>query len=552
MAALRYERDGWKASAEASYGLSTQVRSNLGLANQIVNNASTSTGEVGYIAVPGDLIGTTTYYGNFDTARLNPANFRLLSINGEFNRRSRDRVWDMKADVAHDLDGFVTRIAFGAKYASRAVYQDNYALTVPVSGLRTLRPDTPQGPVAGSLSAAPYMTQGSASNGAFLGSYNGTATFPTTWLSADYRTFTAGISDAQLAAAGTVTNDASGIVDVSERTLAGYARVDWATGPVTGNLGLRVVKTWQASTGAIPNFNGITVDAEGGNVLRLPLSTPNAVKKDYTDLLPSLNMKWEAADDLLVRFAASRTMTRPNFVEISPSATASFFTLTIVKNNPMLDPFRSNNLDLSIEYYFRPGAVVGASLFYKNLRSLVRRQISMQTYPVTFLRAAGNTVENRSFAVSELVNGSGVAVKGVELYYQQAFTGLPAPFDGLGTIVNYTFIDNSDPLQLTAASKHNLNLIGYYEKGSVGLRLSYSWRDGFLTTAPAFPVMGEKTKAYGTLDGSLSVKITPHVTATLEALNLTDADDISLFTTDLPSVYTDPGRRILAGLRFSF
>lgn len=546
-----WEQDAWKVTVDGSYGKSAQTRSNLGLANQIVNN--TSTGEVGYTAEPGDIIGNTTYFGAFADERLKPSNFRLLSINGEFNRRSRDRVWDLKADVRREFyDSFLTSVQVGVKYANRAIYQDNFAINVPIAGLRSLRPDTPVGPLAGSLSAAPYMVPVGPGRGAFLGSYSGDATFPSNWLRADYRLFMKGVTEDQLAAAGQITNDASGIIDVREKTLAGYARADWESGNFAGNLGVRVVQTKQASIGAVPNFNGITVDAEGGNVLRLPVSVATAVNKSYTDILPSLNVKWEATPDVLVRFAASRTLTRPNMIEISPSATASFFNLTITRNNPLLDPFRADNLDLSVEYYFGNGGLVGSSFFYKNLRSLVRREVSIQTYPVTFLRAAGNTVENRDFAVSELVNGDGVKVKGVELYYQQAFTGLPSPFDGLGTIVNYTFIDNSDPLQLTAASKHNFNVVGYYEKGPVGFRLSYSWRAGFLSVAPSFPVMGEKVKPFGSLDASLSLKITDQVSATLEGINLTDADDVTVYTTGLPAAYTDPGRRFVAGLRFSF
>ncbi|MDH7975324.1 TonB-dependent receptor [Sphingomonas sp. AR_OL41] len=551
---FEWKRDGWKISVDGSYGKSAQTRSNLGLANQVINNvAGSSTGEVSYTGLPGDIIGTTTYYNGFDTARLNPANFRLLSINGEFNRRSEDRIYDFHADIRREFSGsFVTAIMAGAQYSDRAIYQDNYALNVPLAGLKSLRPDTPAGKLAGSLSAAPYMVPVSSSNGAFLGSYKGAATFPDTWLAADYRIFLNGASNATLAAAGQVTNDASGIIDVREKVLAGYVRADFKTDNLVGNIGLRVVRTRQASVGAVPNFNGITVDAEGGNVLRLPVSTATAVSKSYTDWLPSFNVKYDATSNLAIRFAASRTMTRPNMVDISPSATASFFSLTIVKNNPLLDPFRSNNLDLSFEYYFGKGGLLGASFFYKNLVSLVRRQVTIQTYAVTFLRSSGNTVENRDFAVSELVNGAGVKVKGVELYYQQAFTGLPAPFDGLGTIINYTFIDNSDPNQLTAASKHNFNAIAYYEKGPIGVRFSYSWRAGYLLTAPSFPVMGERAKPYGQLDASLALKITDRFSATFEALNLTDADDVTVYTTGLPDVYTDSGRRFTAGLRFSF
>jgi len=195
---------------------------------------------------------------------------------------------------------------------------------------------------------------------------------------------------------------------------------------------------------------------------------------------------------------------------------------------------------------------VGASFFYKNLESLIRREITVQSLPVTYIRTTGNTTIQTDFTVSQLVNGSGVNLKGVELYFQQAFTWLPKPFDGLGAILNYTYIDNSDPTQLTAASKHNYNLIGYYEKGPIGARVSYSWRSSYLASAAVAPAMGQTNRAFGTLDASLSLKVTPQASFVLEAVNLLDRDEIVEFTTGLPANYLDAGRRIFGGVRVSF
>ncbi|WP_169800236.1 TonB-dependent receptor domain-containing protein, partial [Sphingobium amiense] len=223
------------------------------------------------------------------------------------------------------------------------------------------------------------------------------------------------------------------------------------------------------------------------------------------------------------------------------------------QKNPYLDPFRSNNLDFTAEWYFAQGGVLGASAFYKDIVSLIRSEIVVQSLPVQIIRASGETsTSNLNFNVSRIVNGSGVTVKGFELFYQQAFTFLPAPFDGLGASANYTFIDNSDPEQLTAASRNNFNLTAYYEKGPAGVRLSYAWRGGFLLSPSSAQAMGTRSLAYGTLDGSASLKITDNASLTLEGVNLLNAAQLTQFTSGLPSAYVDAGRRILFGARFSF
>ena len=542
----KFEAGGWTVVLEGSEQRSRQTRDTLNIADSINGTARV-------VAQPGDAIPSITYLDGFDTRKLNPENFRLLSLNGELDRLTTDRLRDIKLDVRRDLgEQGLTALRAGVKYTDRAVYSDNKTLTISAAGVSQLYGGVPPGPIAGSFSAAPFMIPIQSGAGAFLGSYDGGGAFPTQWLGSDARSFVAGLSDAELIAAGTYTNDATGILDVQEKILAFYGRGDLSFGRLTGNLGLRVVRTNQTTAGVAPDLNGITVEVETGNTTRVPAAEPLRVERSYWDWLPSLNLKFEATDQLQLRFAASRTISRPNLGDISPTTTANGNALTVTRNNPYLDPFRSNNLDATIEYYFGQDSLVGASLFYKNLESLIRRETSIVSLPVSYIRTTGTTTIQTDFTVSELVNGSGVDLKGVELYFQQAFTWLPAPLDGLGTILNYTYIDNSDPTQLTAASKHNYNLIGYYEKGPIGARVSYSWRSSYLASAATAPAMGRVNRAFGTLDASISLQVTPQASVVLEAVNLLDRDEIVEYTTGLPANYLDAGRRVFGGVRLNF
>jgi iron complex outermembrane receptor protein len=542
----KFESDGWTVVLDGSEQRSRQVRNTLNIADSI-------TGTVRVVAKPGDSIPSITYLDGFDTRKLDANNFRLLSLNGELDRVTSDRLRDVKLDVRRDLgDRGVTALRAGVKYSDRAVYADNKTLTIAAAGVSQLYGGLPAGPLAGSFSAAPFMIPIRAGSGSFLGSYDGDASFPQYWLGSDARSFVKNFSKEQLIAAGNYTNDATGILDVKEKTLALYARADLAFGKLTGNIGLRAVRTSQTTSGVSPDLNGITVEVETGMTTRVPAASPLVVKRSYWDFLPSLNLKYEVTDKLQLRFSASRTITRPNLADISPTTTANGNGLTVTRNNPYLDPFRANNVDATVEYYFGQDSLVGASLFYKNLESLIRREISIQSLPVSYIRTTGTTTIQTDFTVSQLVNGSGVDLKGLELYFQQAFTWLPRPLDGLGLIANYTYIDNSDPTQLTAASKHNYNLTGYYEKGPVAARVSYSWRSSYLASAAVAPVMGRINRAFGTLDASLSFRVTPQASIVLEAVNLLDRDEIVEYTTGLPANYLDSGRRLFGGVRVTF
>lgn len=545
-AGAKFETDRWLLNVEGSHSRSQQTLSNLNFGTVGLPNATFSVS-------PGDAIPSVTYQDGFETERLNPELFRLLTLNGAFNRRTRDELWNLKLDVRYELgDKGITALSAGAKYQNREQFQDNNQLTVSAARVSELYGGLPPGPIPGSFSAAPFMVPVGPSSGSFLGSYKGDAVFPTHWLSADAQSFIEQFTDEELIAAGNFTNDATGIIDVKERTFAGYVRADFAWARLSGNVGLRAVQTKQSTVGVSPDLTAITIEIDAGLVTRVPPAEPVTVDRSYWDFLPSLNLKYEVTDDLIVRFSANRTMARPNLAQISPTTTANGRTLTIVRNNPDLDPFRADNADATIEWYFADGALLGSAIFYKKIKSLIRNQSTIRSLPVTYLRADGSTlVADLDWTFNELVNGSGVTVKGIELYYQQAFTFLPAPFDGLGTLLNYTYIDNSDPLQLTAASKHNYNVTGYYEKGPVGVRLSYSWRAGFLNSVAELPDLSTEERPFGSLDGSINVKITDRFSATIEAVNILDADESTRFINGLPDTYYDTGRRFFVGVRYA-
>lgn len=547
-----YQSDGWEITLDGAYSRSRQRFNNL-------NIADIANGQAEFTVQPGDTLWGIQYLNGFDQARLDPNSYRVASLNGPFNQRASDRLWEARADVKREFsEQGLKSISFGVHFTDRAVYKDNPQLTISAAGVSQLYGGLPAGPIAGSFSAAPFMELITAGNGDFLGTYNGSASFATSWLSSNTNAFISQFTDEQLIAAskvagGSLTNLATGIIDVSERTIGGYVRGDFGFGKLSGNIGVRVVNTRQSTVGASPDLTGIIIKPDAGNTTTVPAAAAVTVTRSYWDFLPSLNLKLDATDNLVLRLSASRTITRPSLADVSPSSTVSGPNRTVVTNNPLLNPYRANNVDLSAEWYFSKDGLLGATAFYKDLKSLVRKNTTVQSLPVTYLYSDGHTqVTNVDFNVSSLVNGGGVNVKGIEVYFQQAFHFLPKPFDGLGTQLNYTYIDNSDPTQLTATAKNNFNATVYYEKGPIGARLSYAWRGSYLSNVVILPGLSVYNKSYGSLDGSINLQITRNISATLQAVNLLDAVEQQYYVGGLPNSYYRNGRRIFGGIRASF
>ncbi|XQW85832.1 TonB-dependent receptor [Thalassotalea piscium] len=288
-------------------------------------------------------------------------------------------------------------------------------------------------------------------------------------------------------------------------------------------------------------------------------SVAQKASSKYTNVLPSLNLKLNVTDDLLVRFGFSEGIALPdlgnlrNYVEITaedlvinydPGTTprqisdAHYGRYIAKSGNPFLKPMESYNYDLAFEWYFAEG--VGSfttSFFYKDLSNyFINGSVD---------REFTNNGVTQTVAVDGATNGDKGSVQGVEFAYQQFFDFLPGAFSGLGVQFNYTYIDEEgspnsalapdkpnsaegediafDNLPLEGLSKDNFNFVAMYEKNGIAARLAYNWRSEYLLTTKdvitALPIYSE---AGGQLDGSIFYDVNENIKLGLQGTNLTD------------------------------
>ena len=127
---------------------------------------------------------------------------------------------------------------------------------------------------------------------------------------------------------------------------------------------------------------------------------------------------------------------------IPANVTGYNFVFTAQAGNPALRPETAWNYDASYEYYFSKSSMFSADLFLKELQN-----------SISYGESARNFTNNGStqtvYVMGPVNNKDGGELWGFELNYQAFFDFLPAPFDGLGTQLNYTHthqagINNAD------------------------------------------------------------------------------------------------------------
>ncbi|MBD9370869.1 TonB-dependent receptor [Xanthomonas sp. XNM01] len=396
--------------------------------------------------------------------------------------------------------------------------------------------------------------------------------------------------------------------EVNERSLGTYLQLDFNTDLLDrafrGNIGARVVNTkitasgWApcAATNAANNsanceaFFGVAnaTSAAGDRYL-----VRTEVGHSYTDVLPSLNLAWDVADNVVLRFGAAKTMARPTLAYMSPSVSggpSQYFddgrTFSINLGNPKLDPFRSTNYDLSAEWYFAEGAMLAGAVFYKDIDSYVQRTRLLSTwedmgYSLDLL-PAGFTADT-IFNVQSYYNTEGGPLKGYELTYQQPFTFLPGFWSKFGIQLNYTHVESSinylfssgtgntivttyTENDLVNLSPNSYNATLYYDDGSFSARVSTSYRDGYISEVlsrenvwdldgklvPTPDVTGKNSVR--NVDFNMSYRINKKLSLTFEAINLLDTEDSRYVDSQLQMQdrYTVTGRQYYLGARYKF
>ena len=315
--------------------------------------------------------------------------------------------------------------------------------------------------------------------------------------------------------------------EADEEILAGYLMGKYQRGALRLIGGVRVEQTKTNTSGSRAElveegseFNGVTLDEDTLFI------TPVSFSNDYTDVLPSLNIRYDVTDKIVARFGAFQSIIRPSFGKFAPR-------FIIEQNddgeregefgNPDLDPYRASNFDATLEYYFSPEAVIQGGVFYKKIDDYIVDVVFDE--PGTFNGIAYNE------AVIPL-NGESAEVRGIELSYGQAFTMLPGPFDGLIANVNYTYTDTEAEVQtddglrsipLPTSSEHTYNIVIGYDKGPVSLRLSGAGRSSYLDELGGDAESDRYVKPHFQIDASAKYRFTQNFQLFAELVNINDA-----------------------------
>jgi len=329
--------------------------------------------------------------------------------------------------------------------------------------------------------------------------------------------------------------------DVDEKTSELYLMADSDNQVfgrrLRGNFGLRYVNVQTDMT-------FYSVDATTKVV------TPSSASKTASKVLPSLTLRYDVNDDVLVRFNYGETLRRPNFGDLNPVLQLGDDVSRVgygsgSGGNPDLEPTESKNLDLTAEWYFQKDSAVYGTLFTRTIDGLVvglrhKVHVDRANDPFANSTSGGDHSNGYDYVINTPVNASDGKISGAELGLIYFPKGLPGFLDGLGFQGSVTTLTSSQNVPDTDAagnivaqlktpffgvSRYSYNATLAYEKGPIGARLSYVWRSAFLANNEASLFanpLGVWRHPEKSLDAQLTWNVNDRLSLDVDAVNITN------------------------------
>ncbi|MGQ8364945.1 TonB-dependent receptor [Glaciecola sp. 1036] len=371
---------------------------------------------------------------------------------------------------------------------------------------------------------------------------------------------------------------------LNEDTKAAYIMAQFQFGDdMTVITGVRYAETEFSSTGFLSlenddfEFNGVD---QGSLDIAVPLSEASI---EYSEFYPSVHLKYEPHEDVLVRGAIWTSFTRPSFkqargfakfdsdIELCPPGSDDCddsqgsanirqlqdYTLgpnnTLDVGNPNLIAMTSVNYDASIGWYADDDLFLEAAIFYKDIdnfivdvsgipRSIQDLPLSLPVSQITEFVIPQDLFLND---INITLNGEDAKVLGMELSYNQYFE------NGFFIQSNLTLLDSKaqldrtvrgDKVPLPDQADLTANLSIGWENETYSARVIGNYRSEILEEVGACPegtpisavrdckIWADRYQdAINTLDFKFRAKITKQLNVYIDAINITDESDLRYF-----------------------
>src|SRR5690606_12773976 len=152
-------------------------------------------------------------------------------------------------------------------------------------------------------------------------------------------------------------------------------------------------------------------------------------KNDYTNILPSVTLRYDVQNDFILRAAFTTALARPNYYDLVPYVNAIPDDRDILLGNPELKATNAYNVDFMAEKYFSSIGLISGGVFYKNLNDFIytysSNQYTTADFTADFSSQSNPIPVGENWNIIQQRNGERVDLYGFEVAFQRQLDFLP-------------------------------------------------------------------------------------------------------------------------------
>ena len=298
-------------------------------------------------------------------------------------------------------------------------------------------------------------------------------------------------------------NANGGRYNASEDIYAGYVQMEFPLSRRLQFVGGARLEAWNLDVASVTT-SGEVVDANPSK----------------TDILPSLALNYVLTPDQNLRFAATQTVSRPEYRELSPISFFEQVGFAVTQGNPALNRALIQNVDLRWEWFPRGGEILSAGVFYKHFITPIEK---------VYIAAAGANV--LSYVNADAADNYGLELEarknldfiGKGLRAFTAYTNVTLMKSSI-TVGNDSISALTNPVRpMVGQSPYIVNAGLLFAKGAWAASLLYNVQGQRILEAGTGGIPDAYEKPRSMIDATVQVPILRNLMAKFEARNLLDA-----------------------------
>jgi TonB-dependent receptor len=283
---------------------------------------------------------------------------------------------------------------------------------------------------------------------------------------------------------------------------------------------------------------------------------PFTEKGSYSKFLPSLNVGFWPREDLLVRAAFAKAISRPSLNQLAPTRVDGTLDRTFevfYDGNADLEPVEADQADLSLEWYFDDKSVVSAAVFWKDLDGFITYQVEENVDIGVVGTIGGAPVAPVLYDVIRPINGDTAEVLGFEFGFQHFWD------NGFGLRANYTYTDtearidgeNVGPLEGVSESAYSAAVM--FENDQWDIQLAADYSGEYVEVTDVVGGLSQYGDPITWVTASVAYSLNQQFTISLEGRNLTDEFYMATMgRPDMLAGFETWGRSLLLGVTAKF